>query len=101
MFFFWRQWFWNFIEWNIKLIIKSSKQAKADNKRICHSLLIYKNVAIYFDSVGIEYIPQEVLNRIRDKSITHNTFRIEDNESIMRGFYCIAFIEYILAGKTL
>ena len=28
-------------------------------------------------------------------------FRIQDNESIMRGFYCIAFIEYMLAGKTL
>ena len=24
-----------------------------------------------------------------------------DNESIMREFYCMAFIEYILAGKTL
>ena len=27
--------------------------------------------------------------------------RIQDNESIMCGFYCIAFIEYVLAGKTL
>ena len=26
---------------------------------------------------------------------------MQDNESIMCGFYCIAFIEYILAGKTL
>ena len=56
---------------------------------------------MYFDSFGIEYIPQEVLNKIRDKSITHNIFRIQDNESIMCGFYCIAFIEYMLAGKTL
>ena len=29
------------------------------------------------------------------KSITHNIFRIQDNESIMCGFYCIAFIENI------
>ena len=50
---------------------------------------------------GIEYIPQEVLNKIKDKSIAHNIFRIQDNESIICGFYCIAFIEYILAGKTL
>ena len=49
----------------------------------------------------IEYIPQEVLNKIRDKSITHNIFRIQDNESIMCRLYCIAFIEYMLAGKTL
>ena len=43
---------------------------------------------------------QEVLNKIRDKSITHNIFRIQDNDSIMYGFYCIAFIEYMLPGKT-
>ena len=65
------------------------------------SLFIYKNVAIYFDSFGIEYIPQEVLNKVRDKSITHNIFRMQDNESNMCGFYCIAFIEYMLPGKTL
>ena len=26
---------------------------------------------------------------------------MQDNESNMYGFYCIAFIEYMLAGKTL
>ena len=56
------------------------------------SLFIHKNVAIYFDSFGIEYIPQEVLNKIRDKSITQNIFKTQDNESIMCRFYCIASI---------
>ena len=28
-------------------------------------------------------------------------FRMQDDECIMYGFYCIAFIEYIIAGKTL
>ena len=37
----------------------------------------------YFDSFGIEYIPQKLLNKINDKSITHNIFIIQDNESIM------------------
>ena len=64
--------------------------------------IIYRqNAAAYFDSFGIEYIPQEVLNKIKDKSITHNIFRIQDNESIMCGFYCIAFKECMLAGKIL
>ena len=27
--------------------------------------------------------------------------RISDNNSVMCGFYCIALIEYMLAGKTL
>ena len=55
----------------------------------------------YFGPFGIEYIFQEVLNKIKDKLITHNIFRIQDNESIMCKFYCITFIEYMLAEKTL
>ena len=64
------------------------------------SIFIDKNIAVYFNSFGIEYIPQEVLSKIKDKSITHNIFRIQVHESIICGFYCIAFIEYLLVGKT-
>ena len=64
-------------------------------------LLIHKNVAVCFDSFGIEYNPLEVLNKTRDKSITHHIFRTKDNESIMCRFYCITFIKYMLAGRTL
>ena len=60
-------------------------------------LFIDKNLVISFDSCRIEYIPQE----IRDKSITRNIFRIQDNDSIMWGFYCIPFVESMLAGQTL
>ena len=60
------------------------------------SLFIDKNTAVYLDSFGIE-----VLNKIRDKSITHNIFKIQDNDFIMCGFYCNAFIEHMLSGKTL
>ena len=63
------------------------------------SLFIDRNAAVYFDLFGIEYISPEVLNNIGDKSITHNIF-IQDNESIMCGFYCITFIEYILARRN-
>ena len=65
------------------------------------SLFIDRNTAICLYSFGIEYIPLEILSKIRDKSITHNIFRLQDNRSIMCGFYCITFIEYMLAGKTL
>ena len=65
------------------------------------SSVIDRNSTVYLDSFGVEYFPQEVLNKIRDKSITHNIFRIESDGSIMCGFYCIGFIEYILAEKTL
>ena len=65
------------------------------------SLFCDRNTAVYFDSFGIEYIPQDVLIKIKDKSITHNIFRIKCDDSIMCGFYCIAFIEYTITGKTL
>ena len=53
------------------------------------SLFIDRNTAIYFDFFGIEYIPLEVWNKIRDKSFTHNIFRIPDNKSIMCGYIVI------------
>ena len=50
---------------------------------------------------GFECIPQKVLNTIKDKSITHNIFRIHDNDSFMCRLCCITFVKYMLAGKTL
>ena len=58
-------------------------------------------MAIYFDFFGIKYRIQEGLSKIKDKTITHNIFGIQDDDSIMCGFYCITFIEYMFAGKTL
>ena len=52
------------------------------------SLFIKRNTAVYFDSLGIEYVPRKVLNRINDKPVTHNIFRIQDNDSIKCGYYC-------------
>ena len=31
----------------------------------------------------------------------HKIFRVQDNESIMCGFCCIVFIEYMLSGENL
>ena len=76
-------------------MIKKSKGIHWD------SFFIDRNLDVYFDYYGTEYIPQEVLNKIRDKSITHNIFRIQDNESTMSGFYCIVVIEFMLSWKGL
>ena len=55
-----------------------------------------RNTAVYFDSFEIEYTPPEVLNKIQDKSITHNIFRIKDHEFITCEFYCI-FVDFSLS----
>ena len=55
---------------------------------------------MYFDCFGIEYILQKVLNKIKDKSVSHIIFRIQPDDCIMCEFYCICFLEQINAGKT-
>ena len=42
----------------------------------CASLFIDRNRAAYFDSFRIEFILQDVLSKIKDRSITRDTFRI-------------------------
>ena len=50
------------------------------NKGIhCVPLFIDRHMVVYFDFFRIEYIPQEILNKVKDKSITHNIFRIQGN----------------------
>ena len=63
-------------------------------------LFIDRNTGVHFDAFGTEFIPQEVLNKIKDKSITHDIFRMKSADSIICGFYCIAFIEYMVARKN-
>ena len=60
------------------------------------------NNVIYFDSFGVEHIPKEIKAFIdRSLSITTNIFRIQAYDSIMCGYFCIGFIDFMLAGKTL
>ena len=37
---------------------------------------------------------------MKEKSITCNIYRMEDNESIVCRSYCIALIEHMLAGNS-
>ena len=47
------------------------------------SLLIDRITSLYFDSCGIENIPKEVLNKIKDKSITGSIFRMQSDDFIL------------------
>ena len=58
------------------------------------------NNVIYFDSFGAEHILKEIKAFIKSKSIATNIFRIQAND-LMCGFFCIRFIDFMLAGKTL
>ena len=62
---------------------------------------VKNNEVIYFDSFSVEYIPKEIMTSIGNKNFKTNIFRIEDNNSVMCGYFCILFIEYMLNNKTL
>ena len=59
-----------------------------------------KNVA-YFDSFGGEHIPKEIRNIMENKNIQTNIIRIHAYNSVVCGYFCIVFIGFMLAGKTL
>ena len=51
------------------------------------------------NSLGVEHIPEEIKNFIRNKSIIANIFRVQTNDSVMCGYFCIGFIDFMHAGK--
>ena len=65
------------------------------------SLFVKANEVIYFDSFGIEHIPEEIHKFIGNKKIKASIFRIQAYDSIMCGYFCIEFINYMLKGKKL
>ena len=55
----------------------------------------------YFDSFGVEYIPKEIKKSIGNKNIITNIYRIQANNSIMCGYFCIVFIDFMLKRNSL
>ena len=64
-------------------------------------ICVKKDEVIYFDSFGVEYIPKEITERIGNKNIKTNFFRVQSYDSIMCGYFCILLIEYMLNDKSL
>ena len=64
-------------------------------------LYVQNNNVTYFNSFGVEHIPKEIKTFINSKNIKTNIFRIQVYNSIMCGYFCIGFIDFMLKGKTL
>ena len=60
-----------------------------------------RNEVIYFDSFGVELIPEEIQKFIGNKDIIANIFRLRAGDSVMCGYFCIKFIDLMLDGKSL
>ena len=83
------------------------------------ALFCNRNGIIYFNSFGVEHIPKEIKEFIdrhssnsstsyrplsstsQNKNIKANIFRVQANNAVMCGYFCIGFIDFMLAGKKL
>ena len=66
-----------------------------------HWVALWVNNVTYFDSFGIEHIPKDIKAFINNKNIKTNIFRIQAYDSVMCGYFCIGFIDFMFKGKTL
>ena len=58
------------------------------------------NNTLYFEKFGVEHIPKEIKWIIGNKNIITYIYRIQAYDSIMCGFFCIGFIDFVLKGKS-
>ena len=68
-----------------------------------HWVALYVNnkIVTCFDSFGVEHIPKEIMKFIVRKKIITNIYRIQAHDSIMCGYFCIGFIDFMFNGKSL
>ena len=65
------------------------------------ALFCNRNEIVYFDSFGVEHVPEEIKEFVGNKNIIANIFRVQANNSVICGYFCIGFIDFMLAGKKL
>ena len=65
------------------------------------ALFCRRSEIVYFDSFGVEHVPEEIKEFFGNKNIIANIFRVQANNSVMCGYFCIGFIDFMLAGKKL
>ena len=67
------------------------------NQQELIGLLFYVNTknVTYYDSFGFEHIPKETRKFIGNKNIATNIYRIQPNDSIMWGYFCIGIIDFM------
>ena len=59
------------------------------------------NKVIYFDNFRVGHVPKEIKRFIGHKDIKINIFTIQANNSIMCGYFCTGFIDFMFANKAL
>ena len=55
----------------------------------------------YFDSFGVEHIPKEIKKIINNKNIIASIFTLQTCDSVICGYFCTGFIDFMLKGDNL
>ena len=63
------------------------------------ALHVNDNNVTCFDSFGVEQIPKEIRKFIGNNNVVTNIYRIQGSGSIMCGYFCIRFVDFMLKGK--
>ena len=65
------------------------------------ALFCNRNKIVYFDSFGVEHVPEVIKKFIGDKNTKANIFGVQANDSVMCRYFCVGFIDFMIAGKKL
>ena len=65
------------------------------------ALYVNNKTVTYFDSFGVENISKEIIKFIDNKNIITNIFRMQAYDSIICGYFCIGFINFMFNGNSL
>ena len=61
------------------------------------ALFCNKNEIAYFDSFGVEYVPEEIKEFVGNKKINANISWVQTNHWVMCGYFWNGFIDFMLA----
>ena len=65
------------------------------------ALYVNNKTVTHFDDFGVEHIPKEIKKFINNRDIIANIFRLQAYDSIMCGYFCVGFIDFMLKGNSL
>ena len=76
---------------------------KQKNKEKDFFIALYVNAenVTYFDIFGVDHIPIEIRKIIGNKNGKTIIYRMQAYDSIMCGYFCIGFIDFMVKGKSL
>ena len=63
-------------------------------------MYLNNNDVTYFDSFGVEHIAKEIKKIIGGKNVIAKIFKIQAHDSIMCGYFCIGFSDFMFEGKS-